>query len=189
MEKKTLSEWRELSKVFEMDKKLSFLPYQNKDVRQAIWEIKYRRNKILKSILGDIASEYILEELADKLLLENFAHPIISGIPASSRRNRDKGFNQSEDIGKYIALKLKIPYLMLLEKTRETVRQTTLKKQERLLNVQNSFSLNKKAAETLKGKNIILFDDVTTTGATLNEARKILLLGGAKKVICFTLAH
>ena len=46
-----------------------------------------------------------------------------------------------------------------------------------------------KYKEKLKGRNIILIDDITTTGATLNEARKILKQAGAKKVIAFTVAH
>jgi competence protein ComFC len=57
----------------------------------------------------------------------------------------------------------------------------------RLKNVVGSFAL--KNSDMINGKNIILIDDITTTGATLSEARKVLKKSGAKKIIAFTVAH
>ena len=57
----------------------------------------------------------------------------------------------------------------------------------RLENIIGSFGINRE--KTIENRNIILLDDVTTTGATLGEARKVLLDAGAKNVICVTIAH
>lgn len=53
--------------------------------------------------------------------------------------------------------------------------------------MKNAFAI--KNAETIRGKNIIIIDDITTTGATITEAKKVLLKAGAREVIAFTLAH
>ena len=57
---------------------------------------------------------------------------------------------------------------------------------ERMKNIKNSFGVNSK--ERIQGRNIILIDDVWTTGATINEARQELLKAGAKNVIAYTIA-
>ena len=72
-------------------------------------------------------------------------------------------------------------------KNRETKRQTTLKRSERLSNVKNSFGVLD--AKNISGKNIIIIDDVVTTGATLREAKKVLIHAGARKVLCVAIAH
>ena len=76
----------------------------------------------------------------------------------------------------------------VLIKIKETEHQANIKeRRDRLKNLSDSFSV--KNSKMIEGKNIILIDDVTTTGATLSEARKILKQSGAKKVIAFTVAH
>jgi predicted amidophosphoribosyltransferase len=80
----------------------------------------------------------------------------------------------------------------ILIKIKETEHQARIKDRSvRLKNLVGSFAIKNEArnSEFLKGKNIILIDDITTTGATLNEARKILRQIGARKVIAFTVAH
>ena len=65
--------------------------------------------------------------------------------------------------------------------------EITSSKEKRFENVKNSFDI--KNPEKIKGKNVILFDDVLTSGATLNEAKKVLKKAGAKKIIFMVLAH
>jgi len=60
-------------------------------------------------------------------------------------------------------------------------------RQKRIKNIIGSFAVKNK--DIIKNRNIILIDDVTTTGATLNEAKKVLREAGAKKIIAFTIAH
>ena len=76
----------------------------------------------------------------------------------------------------------------ILIKIKETEHQANIKeRKDRLKNLSGSFSV--KNAEMIKSRNIILIDDVITTGATLSEARKTLKQFGAKKIIAFTVAH
>jgi len=75
-----------------------------------------------------------------------------------------------------------------LIKPKDTKHQAHIEnRSERLKNIIGSFAV--KNPEAIKGKNIILIDDILTTGATLTEARKILKYSGARKVVAFTVAH
>lgn len=169
--------------------------YRDPAIKKAIHLLKYKHKKNLASIFGSVLYLRILEELADLQMLENFYDPILIPIPLSVKRYRERGFNQSELLCQTI-LKLdqknkgenfKLEKNVLI-KNKETVHQARIKdRNERLKNLSQSFSV--KYPEKIKGKNIILIDDVTTTGATLTEARKTLKKAGAKKVIAFTIAH
>ncbi|KKS56700.1 MAG: Competence protein F, partial [Candidatus Nomurabacteria bacterium GW2011_GWF1_42_40] len=76
----------------------------------------------------------------------------------------------------------------ILIKPKDTKHQAHIEnRSERLKNIIGSFTV--KNSEIIKGRNIILIDDILTTGATLSEARKVLKRAGARKVIAFTVAH
>ena len=76
----------------------------------------------------------------------------------------------------------------VLIKPQETEHQARIhNRSARLKNIVGSFSV--KNEELIKNKNIILIDDITTTGATLTEAKKVLKHAGARKIIAFTVAH
>lgn len=107
-------------------------------------------------------------------------HTILIPIPLHPRKFRWRGFNQAEEIAKTLANESGWPLQALsLIRRKNTRSQTTLNKQKRLRNITGCFQW---PGKTLKGKNIILVDDVTTTGATLNEAAKILKQNGAGEV-------
>jgi ComF family protein len=108
-------------------------------------------------------------------------------VPLHLKRLRERGFNQSLLLAKHIATGIngELDFLSLT-RTKYTLPQTTLSKKERLKNVQNTFFL--RTSDAVKKKNILLVDDVATTGNTLNECAKVLSLGGAKAVFCVTLA-
>ena len=136
--------------------------------------------------------ERILEELADLYQLENFREPILIPIPLAPKRKKERGFNQTLlicekliDLDKNKNFKLEKDVLI---KPKDGEHQARIEdRNKRLKNIIGSFSI--KNMEKIKSRNIILIDDVTTTGATLNEARKILKKAGVKKVIAFTVAH
>ena len=145
--------------------------------------------------------------------MENFIEPVLIPIPLSPKRYRERGYNQAQLIceelikinnlrhgvdvnnannayirhGVYMQLEKKI-----LIKPKETEHQARIKNRNiRLKNLSGSFVI-KNTAENIariKRKNIILIDDIITTGATLSEARKVLKQNGARKVIAFTVAH
>ena len=169
--------------------------YRHPPIKKAVWLLKYRGKKKLAGILAEAMYGRILEELAELSIMENFRDPILIPIPLSPKRYRERGFNQAELIGKkLIELQNSSPrksFVLeknILMKIKETKHQAQIKdRRERLKNLTGSLAI--KNAQLIKGRNIILIDDVTTTGATLNEAKKILKQSGARKVIAFTIAH
>jgi ComF family protein len=107
-------------------------------------------------------------------------------VPLTSQGLRRRGFNQSLLIAKVIAKKIQAPLFMdTLLKVKETPPQIGLSARERQSNLKNAF----KVAGDIKGKRILLIDDVMTTGATVTECSKVLLKAGAKEILALTLAR
>ncbi|MFA6585807.1 MAG: phosphoribosyltransferase family protein [Candidatus Paceibacterota bacterium] len=169
--------------------------YRHIPIKKSIWLLKYKGKKKLAGIFAEIIYEKIIEELSELSVMKNFREPILIPIPLSPKRHRERGYNQAELICKEL---MKVNDLrhgvnMQLEKNilikiKETEHQANIKeRKDRLKNLSGSFAV--KNGETIKGRNIILIDDVLTTGATLSEAKKTLKQYGAKKVIAFTVAH
>ena len=76
----------------------------------------------------------------------------------------------------------------ILQKNKDTATQHSIKnRRERLRNLQGMFEIKNTA--DIKGKNIVLIDDITTTHGTLLEAKRVLRANGAKKILGFTIAH
>ncbi len=173
------------------DEKLkSLFNYKNKTVRQIIWEIKYNKNQKILENLSKIFYEFILEEISDEILFGNFKNPIIVPIPSLGSL-KEKGYNQAEllaneifrnDGGKNFRIETNV-----LFKIKETDKQSRIKnRSERLKNLVGAFSAN---SNKIANQNIILIDDVITTGATMNEAVRALKEAGVKKVLGFSIAH
>jgi len=168
----------------------SVFEYRNAVIRKMIWSLKYRGHKILATKLAQILHDKILEELSDLQTFDNFMKPLLIPIPLSKERLKERGFNQASIIIEQLQSINNIfsPAFGVLIKIKDTPNQASLKnKKERKENIKNCFEV--KFPEKIKGRNIILIDDVTTTGATIKEARKVLSKAGAKKVIAFTVAH
>jgi len=168
--------------------------YRHPPVRKAIWMLKYKNRKRLAKVFAEILYDKIIEELSDLYAMENFRDPVLIPIPLSKKRHRERGYNQIELICQEI---IKIANLRdenlksenkVLVKIKETEHQARIKnRSKRLENVIGTFEIKNSAV--VKNKNIILIDDVATTGATLSEARKVLHTAGARKIIAFTIAH
>lgn len=107
-------------------------------------------------------------------------------VPLHKKRMKERGFNQTELIFKNWCKANNIPIVDCLERVHFTERQACLKRQERFMNVHNAFLFRKKFS--VKGKVIILFDDIYTTGATINTCAHILHKAGAKDVYGLVLA-
>lgn len=110
----------------------------------------------------------------------------VTFVPISEKGFRARGYNQSEILAQTVAEKLFVPCEELLCKKKDTAKQHELSGRERRLNVNGAFSL--KDGISVKGKRILLCDDVKTTGATLKECEKVLLMSGAKEVYCLCIA-
>ena len=159
----------------------SSFPYSNPTVKNLIRKLKYGRVNKIAVMLGDELSDYFL-----KMSLKIPADSVIVPIPLHKNRLRERGFNQSEAIAKSLSEKLKIPVLAALKKIKITPDQTELSGAERRQNLKGVFSVIN--PERIKSKNIILVDDVKTTGSTLEEAARTLKKTGAKRIFALTIA-
>lgn len=164
--------------------------YNDEIIKKAIWMLKYRGIKGLAEPLAEL----MFRRLWPKIDKTDW---LIAPIPISPKSLKKRGFNQAELIGQEFAKKIQTSDVdaknigcltNVLYKIKETPSQVSIKnRKERLSNLKGSFSV--KNPELIKNKNIILIDDVSTTGATLAEARKILKSSGAKKVISLVVAR
>lgn len=117
---------------------------------------------------------------------------VLIPVPLHKKKLKDRGFNQAEEIAKYLAEAWKITLLSdVLIKTRKTESQTKLSKEQREKNVREAFRLReppsfahqrKGGSEIIQGKKVLLVDDVYTTGSTMNECARVLKEAGAKQV-------
>ena len=169
--------------------------YRHPPIKKALWLFKYKGKKTLANIFAEIIYDKIIEELSDLSRMENFTSAILIPIPLSPKRYRERGYNQAELICIELIKINKLRYGVdlklennILIKPKETEHQARIENRaQRLKNIIDSFTI--KNEKTVKNRNIILIDDITTTGATLNEAKKILKQVGARKIIAFTVAH
>jgi ComF family protein len=116
--------------------------------------------------------------------------PLIIPIPLHRNKFRLRGFNQAEEIA--TALKKITGYQMkpfVLQRRRETSSQTGMTAHQRRENVRASFVVRSQRKREVSGRNVILVDDVMTTGATAAECSRVLLRAGAKQVFVLTAAR
>lgn len=112
---------------------------------------------------------------------------VVIGVPLSKEGYRERGYHQAVLIAKEVAKGLGLPvFKNVLKKIRHTPAQSSLPREARLENLRGAFGIFKK--EKIKGKTILLIDDVFTTGSTADEVSKTLLRAGAKEVYVATLA-
>lgn len=150
--------------------------------------IKYSKYDLYEfSILKKITEHGISEMFRD---LESFCNSIFIPVPVSRQKLMKRGFNHAELIAQLFARKLKnIKVVDLISRCVDTPTQHDLDRAKRFENVKNAFSLKKGAIKLIADKNLVLVDDIVTSGATLLESAKTLYLGGAKSVACVTLSR
>jgi len=148
----------------------------------AIHQFKYGGKTYLADSLGPLMGSFALDWInkTDGLL--------IIPVPLHPKRLRERGFNQSLILARHVAafLGAELDYLSL-RRIRYTPPQTGLDSNERRKNVRRAFELPDR--KLVKGRTIILVDDVSTTGNTLNECARVLKRAGSEKVFCLVLAR
>jgi ComF family protein len=163
--------------------------YKDPKVRALVLEIKYSRNKILLDAVATLLYEEIISLAEDYGAFAPTDWAVVA-VPTGNTHAKEKGFNQAEDLAMAIAKIGGNESLGILknglEKVRETEAQIKVRNRHaRLNNLHDSF----RASADVAGKNIIVIDDVITTGATMTEAKRALKEADAKKVIVFAIAH
>lgn len=148
-------------------------------IREAVHELKYRHNVGL--------GEKLAQNLVNLFGSLSWDVDFIVPVPLGSKRFQERGYNQVMLLARPFAWDLDIPLKrQALTRVRETRSQVGLSKKQRIVNVQNAFTAKK---QVVKGKRILLVDDVVTTGATINACAKAIKEAGAEKVFAATLAR
>ena len=157
----------------------AILTYRDRYVRTAVWELKYRKSAKIASIFGELLVQELAKYAGDSLVIP---------IPLSEKRRRERGYNQIELILEQLPAGNRWNIeLDLLHRKHHTVPQTKLSRAERLKNLDDCFEVTD--PQRVVGKNVVIVDDVMTTGSTLRRAREVLLKAGAKEVLGLALAH
>lgn len=137
--------------------------------------------------LGETLAQLLIFYIKKNQLQSTLSDFVLVPLPLHKRRILERGFNQSEILASVLATHFNLPLINdCLRRTRYTKHQTLLNQDKRQKNITGVFNIidNK----SIIGKKILLIDDVVTTGASLNEAAKILRQNGAIKVIGLVLA-
>lgn len=142
--------------------------YYDGAIKELILKLKFHRSYSAAKIAAEII-------YTAKLPLDRIS--IITSVPISPQRYRERGYNQSELIAKALAKRTGLPYRSLLTRS-NSGHQMGRSRPERLVAVQGAFV----ASKTLANESILIVDDVITTGATLNECAGVLRAAGAKRI-------
>lgn len=152
------------------------------EIQQILHALKYSRMKSIGVLFGKMLGEEIAIRYGGHY---DFAVP----VPLHKSRLRERTYNQSSYICRGIGEALGVqPLDKCLERIRYTRTQTKLSINEREENVRNAFELNQKFSSLIKGKNIILVDDVITTGSTILECARVLKSGGCGEITICSIA-
>lgn len=147
--------------------------------KELIYSLKYKGKAGI--------SEVIAELMADRLKNENLKIDAIVPVPIHANKLRERGFNQSLLIAEALGEILRRPVADCLERVKETKEQYNLDREHRFLNIVDAFSV-KLLYNMNKYKNILLVDDIYTTGSTADECSKTLRNAGVKNVYVITAA-
>ena len=150
-------------------------------VQVMLHNLKYKKRKEIGEVLGEIAGKKLLDSPI-------FSVPdIIIPVPVHPKKVRRRGYNQSTIFGKAVSAAIHVALADdILIKETETTSQTGKSRTERVENVSEVFVLRK--PEEISGRNVLVVDDVVTTGATLEACCLKLKDGGAKSISILSIA-
>ncbi len=157
--------------------------YKQELSSKIIGTLKYVGVKNLANTCAQIASDFLHKNFKPEDLFYLKQIFYITYVPMHKNKQIARGFNQAELIANSLGKMLSMPVLGLLQKTRKTKAQMGLNKEQRLSNIQGAFT-----AFDCADKNILLVDDVLTTGSTMRECAQELKKAGANKVYCLAIA-
>ncbi len=159
------------------DKNISIFLYTD-IIKLMIHSFKFKSNLRIGQYFSNIIAIKIKEMGVDV--------DYITAVPMTKKRKQKRGYNQAEVIAKKVAKIINLEYKKLLIEHEKITAQKTLTYNERFLNALDRYAPKKKI--DIGDKNIIIIDDVFTTGATINECSRILKKMGARQVFSLTIA-
>lgn len=154
--------------------------YEYNSAAQSIYRFKYGGRREYARFYGEQAVEYLGDYIRS-------VHPDgLVPIPLHAKRKAKRGYNQADLLAREIGRLMELPvYSDLLVRVRNTVPLKKLNPQERQNNLKKAFNISE---NDVKLNTILLIDDIYTTGSTMDEAVRVLKLGGVKRVCFLTLA-
>ena len=160
----------------------SFFVSDNKGpLRNLIHQFKYHKHVCLIKPLGDLLIGLLRQDIIPEI-------DVVVSVPLNWKKKQKRGFNQSELMAKRICKELSLPIsINNLRRVKNTLSQTQLSRLQRQKNVNGAFKV--KEPEMFLKKNVLLVDDVLTTGITASECARHLKNAGAKKVYLLALAR
>lgn len=151
----------------------------NKAIHDVILRFKYKNEIELFPFLA--------QKIAEKIQKDELKFNLITAVPLHFVKYLHRGYNQSVLLARKVAKLTDTPYGTLLIRKKYTRTQTSLSGEERRKNLQNVFLAKRQAI--IENKDILLIDDIFTTGSTLRSASKALIDAGASKVTILVLAR
>ncbi len=170
-----------------IDKTFFLFPYKSEAAQTAIWQLKYGKNVKIAKLLAECVAMNLPQ------LTENGEKMLILPAPISKQRRRERGYNQIEFLLENMEKPARLENFEirtdLLRKIRHTGAQSkTESREERFANLKNCFAIAD-PRRVIKGRNVIVLDDVYTTGTTMNEMLRVVRDAGATSAVGLCLAH
>ncbi len=155
--------------------------YYEGDVREALLRYKFQRATGYAEPFGKLLAECIEEYIDSEV-------DIISWVPLSKKRYRERGYDQAKLLAQVVSREVGIPCVAVLKKVRNTKPQSrTGSGEKRRANISGAYTVID--VNAVKGKRILLIDDIVTTGSTFSECARTLGMAGADKVYCAAAAR
>ena len=151
------------------------------DVVGVVHRLKYGG----KHYLAKPMSMYMSQALATWDVEPDF----VTDVPLHSKREKARGYNQSRLLAENIAQKFNLPMVEFCDKIVDNPSQTQLGYSDRRMNVKGVYKFKSDLKRKVKGKKVLIVDDIYTTGATTDELAEVLTNAGAKEVYVLTFAH
>jgi len=175
-------------KVF-YDKTIIMSHYKIKVIKKLIKDFKFYWKKDIIDDLWELLTEKMIKYMREELKTLKKQDFVVISPPMSFFRKLKRWYNHSELIAKKISREFWFKYeKKIILKNKQTRQQSKLNRQDRLINLDKAFRINKNKLDIIDNKTIVLIDDVISTWTTINEISKILKQNKAKKVISVLIA-
>lgn len=150
-----------------------------RSAREGVKRLKYKNSTETAEFFGRRMALAVQQEY------RRYEIDVVTGVPMTVSDQQERGYNHAALLGRSVAKTLGVRYSSgLLTKPRSNKKQHSLNRTERMRNVNGAFKVAR--PEYVEGMTVLLCDDVTTTGCTLNECARVLMEAGARRVLCVT---
>ncbi len=169
--------------------------YKNPLMRKAMWEIKFQNNRKILKMVAMATAELLLPIVTDMEIFDKSRKILLIPVPLSEKRREERGYNQTAELAKEIIRALRKHKVSNIDLDEDVFKrvvnsepQTRVRsRQRRLRNIKNAYIVTK--PEKILNRNVIILDDVTTTGATLQTAASVIKACKPSRLLCLAIAH